>query len=179
MVDRILPIPDWDCQHMSEAYLAARKSKDIRTQVGAVIVAPGVDHDDRTRGYNGPLRGLDDDQDYIYEKPPEGGPSIFMECAERNAITNAARIGVSIKGGTIYSTLSPCAACARAIVNGGLVEVVLHAEAPQKLNKVQEIGRRVLRAGHVNVRLWSGVPLIDKVLYDGQVILTGENNADR
>jgi dCMP deaminase len=177
MVDRILPIPDWDCQHMSEAYLAARKSKDIRTQVGAVIVAD--DNDDRVKGYNGPLRGMDDEQDYIYEKPREGGPSMFMEHAERNAITNAARIGLAVKGCTMYVTLPPCDGCARAIVNAGISEIVLHAEAPRKLNKVQERGRRILIAGHVKIRWWSGVPLIDKVLYDGQVILTGENNADR
>jgi dCMP deaminase len=162
---------------MSEAYLAARKSKDPRTQVGAVIVAD--DHDDRVKGYNGPLRGLDDEQPYIYAKPPEGGPSLFIEHAERNAITNAARIGLAVKGCTMYVTLPPCDGCARAIVNAGIVEVVMHAEAPQKLNKVQEKGRRILLAGHVKIRRWSGVPLIDKVLYDGQVILTGENNADR
>ena len=175
-IERVLPIPDWDCQHMSEAYLAARKSKDIRTQVGAVIVGP-EDHDDRTRGYNGPLRGLDDTNELIYEKPLEGGPSPFMECAERNAITNAARIGVSIKGASIYSTLSPCAACARAIVNGGIIEVVLHTQAPSRLNKTQELGRRILLAGHVKVRYWSGVPLIDRILYDGQILNTGEDNA--
>lgn len=178
MNERILPLHDWDTHHMSEAYLAARKSKDMRTQVGAVIIAPGSDHDDRTRGYNGPLRGLDDENPHIYEKPSEGGPSIFMECAERNAITNAARMGVSIKGGTIYSTLSPCAACARAIVNGGLKEVVLHAEAPHRLNKTQELGQRILKAAHIPIRYWSGKPLIDRVLYNGQIIMTGENNAD-
>lgn len=162
---------------MSEAYLAARKSKDPRTQVGAVIVAD--DHDDRTRGYNGPLRGLHDEDLEIFHKPPEGGPSIFMEHAERNAITNAARIGVSVKGGEMYVTLHPCDACTRAIVNSGIKEVVLHAEAPQQLNEAQKRGAEILRRAGVVVRYWSGKPLITEILYNGEVLKTGENNAHR
>ncbi len=170
-MERILSIPDWDTHHMSEAYLWARKSKDLRTQVGAVII--GADHDDRTRGYNGPLRGLDDNDPSIYLKPPLGGPSPFMEHAERNAITNAARIGMAVKGCTMYVTLHPCDGCARTIINAGIAELVLHSEAPQDWNEAQKRGDMILKRSPVVVRYWSGVPLIGEVLYDGQIISTG------
>lgn len=45
--------------------------------------------------------------------------------AERNAITNAARIGVPLKGGKLYlNTIFPCFECAKEIVNAGIVEVI-------------------------------------------------------
>ena len=44
--------------------------------------------------------------------------------AEQNAINNAARIGVSIFGGTIYCKMTPCYKCAQSIINCGIVRVV-------------------------------------------------------
>jgi dCMP deaminase len=168
---RILPVLDWDGHYMSEAYLWARKSKDLRTQVGAVIVGP--DNDDRTRGYNGPLRGLDDNDPSIYEKPLSGGPSPFMEHAERNAIFNAARLGLSAKDCTMYVTLMPCDNCARAIVNSGIKSLVLPNNAPSFLNEVQQMGLRILKKSGIGVRYWNGTPLISHVLFDGEIIDTG------
>lgn len=164
----MLPSHGWDCHHMSEAYLAARKSKDRRTQVGAVIVP--VDHVFSLKGYNGPLRGLDDSDPTIYEKPPEGGPSPFMAHAERNAISNAARAGISIYGCCMYSTLVSCEHCAADIVQGGIFEVIFHQEAIHTLNATQKLGIKILRKANVNIRFWSGTPLIHEVLYDGQIV---------
>lgn len=44
--------------------------------------------------------------------------------AEMNAIYHAANIGVSLKGGTLYSTMFPCFRCAMAIVQVGIIEVI-------------------------------------------------------
>ena len=44
--------------------------------------------------------------------------------AEQNAIIQAARLGVSIEGATLYCTHQPCAVCAKMIVNAGIVRVV-------------------------------------------------------
>lgn len=51
--------------------------------------------------------------------------------AEMAAISSAARRGVSIEGGTLYSTTFPCHECARHIVATGLKEVVFIEPYPK------------------------------------------------
>lgn len=50
--------------------------------------------------------------------------------AEQNAIIQAAKIGVSIQGATLYCTNQPCSICAKMIVNAGIVRVVYQHEYP-------------------------------------------------
>jgi dCMP deaminase len=56
--------------------------------------------------------------------------------AEQNAIAWAAREGIALKGGTLYSTLFPCQSCAKLIMQAGIVAVVAeydyHSSAPSK-----------------------------------------------
>ncbi len=44
--------------------------------------------------------------------------------AEQNVIAQAARIGVSLEGATLYVSMSPCYACAKMIINAGVARVV-------------------------------------------------------
>ena len=44
--------------------------------------------------------------------------------AEQNVIAQAARVGVSLDGGTLYVHMTPCYACAKMIINSGIVRVV-------------------------------------------------------
>lgn len=46
--------------------------------------------------------------------------------AEANAIIYAARRGISVNSGTIYTTHSPCLACTKAIIHAGIKRVVYH-----------------------------------------------------
>ena len=95
------------------------KSKDQSTQIGAVIV--GNDNEVLSTGYNSFPRGLDDSLTERQERPEK---YFWIEHAERNAIYNAARIGVSLKNSTIYLTSGlPCMDCARGIVNSGIAKV--------------------------------------------------------
>ena len=104
------------------------KSKDKSTQIGAVIV--GVDNEVLSTGYNSFPRGLDDTIDERQERPEK---YFWFEHAERNAIYNAARIGVSLKNSTIYLTSGlPCMDCARGIVNSGVKIVWCKTECTTK-----------------------------------------------
>ena len=97
------------------------KSKDERTQVGAVIV--GKDKEIVSTGYNSFPRGIKDDKKERQERPEK---YFWFEHAERNAIYNAARIGVSTKGCTMYLTCGmPCADCTRGIINSGIVRIFI------------------------------------------------------
>ena len=117
------------------------KSKDERTQIGAVIV--GEDNEIVSTGYNSFPRGISDDVNERQERPEK---YYWFEHAERNAIYNAARIGVSTKGTTMYLTCGiPCADCCRGIINAGVTKIVCEVgEAGAKGPKWEESGKRSL-----------------------------------
>ncbi len=104
---------------MELAFLVASWSKDPSTKTGAVIVGP--DKEIRSTGYNGPVRGVNDDVKERLERPTKYD---FFEHAERNALYNACLTGVSVKGCTMFATHTPCVDCARAIIQSGIQTVI-------------------------------------------------------
>ena len=100
--------------------LVATWSKDTSTQVGAVI----VDNENTilSVGYNGFPRGVDDSIEERFERPIK---YMYTEHAERNAIYNAVRNGLRLKGAKIYIPWCSCADCARAIIQSGIKTVVM------------------------------------------------------
>lgn len=109
----------WVDYYREIAHVVKTKSKDRSTQIGCVIVGKG--NEIISTGYNSFPRGINDYDESRQERPEK---YFWMEHAERNAIYNAARIGVSTMGSTIYMTCSiSCADCARAIINAGIVKV--------------------------------------------------------
>jgi dCMP deaminase len=44
--------------------------------------------------------------------------------AEQNAICQAAKLGISIEGSTVYCRMTPCRTCAMLIINCGVKRVV-------------------------------------------------------
>jgi dCMP deaminase len=105
---------------MALAQQLAGWSKDRSRQVGCVVVGPHQEV--RATGYNGFPRGIDDTVEARHERPAKYA---WTEHAERNAIFNAARVGVSLDGCTLYvSTLFPCVDCARGIVQVGIKALV-------------------------------------------------------
>ena len=97
----------------------SEKSKDTSTKTGAIVVGP--DREIRATGYNGLVRGVDDDKPERMERPTKYD---FFEHAERNAIYNACLTGTSLKGCILYATHPPCTDCARAIIQSGIKMVV-------------------------------------------------------
>ena len=117
-----IEIKSWDELFMRHVYLIAQKSKDKYTKVGAVLVK---NNSIISEGYNGIPRKVSDSFEDRQERPEK---YFWFEHAERNAIYNCARIGVSTEGATLYTQGSPCADCARGIINSGIVEIVLHEQ---------------------------------------------------
>ena len=101
------------------AHTVKLKSKDENTQIGAIIV--GKDKEIVSTGYNSFPRGLQDNIKGRQERPEK---YFWFEHAERNAIYNAARIGVSTKGCTMYLSCGiPCSDCSRGIINSGITRI--------------------------------------------------------
>ena len=111
----------WDELFMSMAFLVAMKSKDKRTHIGAVVIGP--ENEVRSVGYNGLVRGINDDIE-ARQQPPE--KYFWFEHAERNAIYNATLMGVSLKNCRVYTNGIPCMDCGRAVVQSGIKEVIYH-----------------------------------------------------
>ena len=109
----------WDQRFMELAIHVAGWSKDRSTKVGCVIVGPA--NEVRSVGCNGFPRGANDDMSERHERPAK---YLWTEHAERNAIYNAARCGISLVGCQIYLPWFPCMDCARAIVQSGIMEIV-------------------------------------------------------
>jgi len=109
----------WPEYYLEIAEAVKLKSKDIRTQIGAVIV--GSDKQIVSTGYNSFPRNIVDNN---YDRQVRPEKYYWMEHAERNAIYNAALNGVSTKNTSIYLTCGvPCCDCARGIINAGIKKV--------------------------------------------------------
>jgi len=107
---------NWTEYFLNIAEQVKLKSKDESTQIGAVIV--GEDNEVLSTGYNSFPRGMDDSKQERQERPEK---YFWFEHAERNAIYNAARVGMALKNSTIYLTSGvPCMDCSRGIVNSGI-----------------------------------------------------------
>lgn len=118
--DQPLSFSTWEGYFMDMATLVASKSKDRSMQCGIVIVGEG--HTVLSTGYNGFPRGVDDYNEEYHKRPEK---YVWTEHAERNAIYNAARHGIRLLHSTAYINGHPCVECARALVQAGIVGVVI------------------------------------------------------
>jgi dCMP deaminase len=142
--------PSWDEYFMSIARVVASRSNCVKRKVAAVITK---DRRIISTGYNGTPRGVRNCNEGGCPRCnafAEGGTRLD-EClcshAEENTITQAAYHGVTVRGGTIYSTLSPCLTCTKMIINAGIEEVVYSAEYP-----LGETALELLREAGVKLR---------------------------
>ena len=112
----------WDEYFMGIAMLAAKRSKDPNTQVGACIVSK--DNIIISTGYNGMPKGCSDDE-FPWERSGEEEIETkypYVVHAELNAILNSN--GRDLRGSRIYVALFPCNECAKAIIQSGIKEVI-------------------------------------------------------
>lgn len=108
----------WDEYFMGIAKLAALRSKDPSTQVGACIVSQ--DNIIISTGYNGMPKGCSDDE-YPWGREGAQTKYPYVVHAELNAILNAN--GRDLRGSKLYVALFPCNECAKAIIQSGVREV--------------------------------------------------------
>ncbi len=107
--------PAWDEVWMRFADLISLRSYDPRYQVGAVIVT-NTNTQVLAVGYNGNYTGGPN----TIESPTPGESGMIH--AEINALLKCDYNNPQTK--IMYVTLSPCRMCAKAIINGGIKEVV-------------------------------------------------------
>ena len=111
-----MDINKFDHSYLQMAEVWAQNSYCKRRKVGALLVK------DRTiiaDGYNGTPSGFEN----ICEDE-NGVTKPYVLHAEANAITKVAKSGNSSEGATLYVTASPCAECAKLIIQSGISRVV-------------------------------------------------------
>lgn len=142
--------PTWDEYFMDMAFLVSQRSIDESTKCGCVVVAE--DHAVLSIGYNSPPR------DCIDEDIPQTRPEKYKYFvhAEENAICNAAKRGIALKGSIFYITGTPCSGCFRMIVNTEASKII-HAsnEAVMHDDEEKEV-IRVMNLSKKNQHGWIG-----------------------
>lgn len=108
----------WDLRFLDQARTIATWSKDRSRGVGCVVTR---DNRILASGYNGFPPGVNDEVPERHERPAK---YLWTEHAERNAIYQAARMGIALEGATMYGSAPPCAPCTRAIGSAGIVRMV-------------------------------------------------------
>jgi dCMP deaminase len=107
----------WDEYFLMLAKMAASKSKDPSTQVGAVIARP--DNSIVAMGYNGFPRGVADTPERLNDRTLKYSLVVH---AEMNAILSARE---SLQGYTLYTVpFMPCDRCFVHIIQTGISRVV-------------------------------------------------------
>lgn len=141
----------WDKRFIELAKTIATWSSCYKQdrQIGAVIVK---NKRIITTGYNGAPSGITSCKDRgkclrIEKNIPSGTQHelCYAIHAEQNAILQAAKLGVSIDGATLYCTHYPCTICAKMIVNTGIRRLVYIHPYPD------DFSTEILREGKVIV----------------------------
>ena len=136
----------WDEYFMGIALLAANRSKDPNTQVGACIVSKN--NIILSTGYNGMPKGCSDDE-YSWAREGTDTKYPYVVHAELNAILNSN--GRDLEGSKIYVALFPCKEWATAIIQCPIKEVVYlsdkYATTPST-----SASKRMLESAGVSVR---------------------------
>ena len=120
--------PSWDEYFMEIANTVSKRATCDRGRSGCVIVR---DRQILVTGYVGSPKGLPhcDEVGHQFRRVVHEDGTISEHCvrtvhAEQNAICQAAKLGISLDGATLYCRMTPCRVCAMLIINCGIKRVV-------------------------------------------------------
>lgn len=161
----------WDSYFLNTCETIAMRSHCLSRQIGALLVRDNIII---STGYNGPPRGIPHcgvdrlksdtalldtyhiigsemcPRQILGYKSGEGLHLCPAVHAEDNCISNAARIGVSTIGSTIYMSCNmPCKDCLKKIINAGIVEIVCVS-----LDAYDELSKWLLQESDIKIRVY-------------------------
>jgi len=120
--------PSWDEYFMEIANTVSKRATCDRGRSGCVIVR---DRQILVTGYVGSPKGLPhcDEVGHQFRRVVHEDGTVSEHCvrtvhAEQNAICQAAKLGISLDGATLYCRMTPCRVCAMLIINCGIKRVV-------------------------------------------------------
>ncbi len=133
--------PSWDEYFIQIAEMVGSRATCDRGRSGCVVTK---DKRILVTGYVGSPIGIEHCDEVgheisrvINDDGTESKHCIRTIHAEQNAITQAARNGISINGGTLYCHMTPCYTCAKMIINAGIKRVVANLDYHRGQRSVQ------------------------------------------
>lgn len=109
----------WSEYFLNIAKEVSKKSKDPSTKVGCIIADKS--NTVKALGFNGFPHGVND----LESRYEDRELKYKLVChAEANAISQAAKCGVSTNHCIMYLTHPPCSSCAKLIIQAGIEKVV-------------------------------------------------------
>ncbi|KAK5644036.1 hypothetical protein RI129_007881 [Pyrocoelia pectoralis] len=148
----------WHEYFMATAFLAAKRSKDPVTQVGACIV--NEENKIVGIGYNGMPIGCNDD-DFPWGKEGKETKHLYVCHAEMNAIVN--KNSTSLNNCRMYVALFPCNECAKFVIQSGIREVIYMSDKYAYKRSTVASKKMFDAAG---VKYWQYVPKNNKLIID-------------
>lgn len=120
--------PTWDEYFLEIANTVSKRATCDRGRSGCVIAR---DKQILVTGYVGAPKGLPhcDDIGHQMKKTTHEDGRVTEHCvrtahAEQNAIAQAAKLGIAIAGATVYCRMTPCAVCAKMLINADIKRIV-------------------------------------------------------
>lgn len=143
----------WDERFMALAEMVSTWSSCYREdrQVGAVVVR---DKRILTTGYNGAPAGVMSCKERgeclrVKENIASGTRHelCYAVHAEQNAVIQAAKLGVSLEGATLYVTHQPCVICTKIIINSGIKKIVYKYPYPDEFSRklLEDAGVKLIK----------------------------------
>jgi dCMP deaminase len=154
--------PSWDEYFLGLVSEVASRATCDRGRSGCLVV---LDKRIVCTGYVGSPPGAlhCDEVGHLMRKVMDDDGNVRQHCvrtlhAEQNAICQAARHGISLKGATLYCSMEPCRTCAMLIVSVGVTRIV----ARRKYHAGQESREILSSAGVELVVVEDAVEVYDK-----------------
>lgn len=141
------PRPDMHNYFMGIAMAVRRRADCIGNRVGAIVV---LDRRIVSTGYNGTPENMPNCSEGGCHRCanraqyPSGSGYDLCICvhAEQNALLAAARFGIAVEGGVVYSTMRPCFGCTKELLQAKISAVYyLHDWAHPDAEKQAEYER--------------------------------------
>ncbi len=143
----------WDKRFIEMAKVVGSWSSCFQDnrQIGAVVVR---EKRILTTGYNGAPSGIKSCKErkccLRRQLNIESGTRhelCYAVHAEQNAICQAAKLGISLEGATLYCTHQPCVICCKLIINAGIKKVIYNEGYPDDFSMeiFKEAGVEVIK----------------------------------
>ena len=139
--------PGWDEYYLTMAFVVAQRSFDPSSKCGSVIVSK--DNRVLSTGYNGPIRGSNDNEIPL-DRPRK---YCHMIHGEENAILAYNGSYQDIQGATIYVTGRPCHRCLRMILQKGITTIVYGPNVTKVVDKEDMEAQKIMLAGRNGIKI--------------------------
>jgi dCMP deaminase len=147
---------NWDEFFMRHVYLAASKSKDPKTKIGAVLIK---NNRIIANGFNGFPCGVKDTEERYNNRDLKHKLVVH---AEANAVLQCAQQGVSSMTSVLYTQGIPCSECTKSIIQAGVYKIIVHKQWPNLVHDEKWVSsfntaRMMLEEASVVVDWFDGV----------------------